>query len=167
MASIPNCGSDHSHSCRSSSERPTHKLFLVPTSTTASLILPASLCKLIMPQVYGPRHGGKLTVQPTSAFHGSRLRRSEPDGGVAGQSSISKWAATQQHLARRQQDGVGAEVGHALYPAAAFEVQHRRFGIDPAEVTASEQVAAECDRESVEIERRVWISLLHAYRVRS
>src|SRR5215217_1797908 len=102
MASIRNCGSDHFHSCRSSSERPTHRPFLVPTSTTTSLILPSSLCKLITPQVYGPSHGGKLTVQPDVSFDRSRLRRSQPDRGVAGQPSISKWGATQDHLARRQ-----------------------------------------------------------------
>src|SRR5688572_19852455 len=101
----------------------------------------------------------------TSAFHGSRLPPSQPDCGVAGQPAISKWGATQDHLARRHRGGVGTEVGHAPYAIAACKVQHGRFGIDPTEVVACEQAAAKGERAPVEIERGVWISLLNANRV--
>jgi hypothetical protein len=98
----------------------------------------------------------------TAAFHGSPLPRSQPDCGVAGQPAISKWGATQDHLARRQRGGVGIEVGHAPYAIPACKVQHRRFGIDPTEVVACEQAAPKGERASIEIERGVWISLLNA-----
>src|SRR5687768_7919224 len=151
MASMRNCGSDHFHSCRSSSERPTHRPFLVPTSTTTSLITSGLPVQLILPQVYGPSHGGKLTVQPDVSL--LAVRRSQPDRGVAGQPAISKWCATQDHLARRQRGGVGTEVGHAPYAIAACKVQHRRFGIDPTEVVACEQAPAKGEGAPVEIER--------------
>src|SRR5688572_32868191 len=101
----------------------------------------------------------------TAVFHGSRLPRSQPDCGVPGQLAISKWGATQDHLARRQRGGVGIEVGHAPYAIAACKVQHRRFGIDPIEAVACEQAAAKGERAPVEIEHGVWISLLNANRI--
>src|SRR5215211_1085625 len=93
--------------------------------------------------------------------------RFDPDRGVAWELAVIKWCAARQHLARRKRDGLCAEIGHAPYAAASFEMQHRQFRLDPAEVGASEQVAAERECPAVEIERRVGIGLLNAHRVRA
>src|SRR5918995_4553498 len=157
-----NCGSDPSQPCRSESERPTHRPFLVPTRTTASLTR-TSRCTDHAAQVNGPAHGVKLTGR-ASAFVGE-LRRAEPDGGVAGQLAGVQRGAGQQHIAPRKRDWLGPEVGHAPYATGSLEAQHMRLRLDPAEVAANKQLAAERDRLAVKIERGVGISLLDADRV--
>jgi hypothetical protein len=119
-----------------------------------------------MPQVYGPSHGGKLTVQPDVSFFMARRYPVRSQTVVSlGSRPSANGALLKITSPGGSEAGVGTEVGHAPYAIAACKVQQRRFGIDPTEVVACEQAAAKGERAPVEIERGAWIRLLNVNRV--
>src|SRR5512133_1000339 len=89
----------------------------------------------------------------------------QPDGGIAGQLPLIKIGAAQQHLAGWQGNWLIAEVGHAAYAAGPCKMQYRQLRLDPAEFAVSEQMAAECERPTIETKRGARIRVLHAHGV--
>jgi hypothetical protein len=112
----------------------------------------------MMPQVYGPSHGGKLTVQPDVSFSWLAVT---PFAARL----WCRWATGHQQVGRYSRSPRPAVARRGRHRSWSRTVRHAKCSTDGSESTQPKSLPANRRRRRVEIERGVWISLLNANRV--